>query len=153
MCIWMRKSIPRCFGKAIKPLKKSNICGRNSCDLRQVYSLVLAEWILEINFPDPGSENNSLSFGRERRGSARYSSVGITSDPRITWRWVLKIPVQPDSLSKMPSLSLSYRPLFSLWYIVYFHFTTFWKPVSLFLCHYLYLIAFRYIITDEATYR
>lgn len=47
--------------------KRSNICGRNSSALRQVYSLVLAGWIPEINFPDPGSENNSLSFVRETR--------------------------------------------------------------------------------------
>lgn len=65
----MRKSISRCFGRPIKWLKKkrSNICGRNSSALRQVYSLVLAGWIPEINFPDPGSENNSLSFVRETR--------------------------------------------------------------------------------------
>lgn len=53
--------------KTVKKKKKSNICGRNSSALRQVYSLVLAGWIPEINFPDPGSENNSLSFVRETR--------------------------------------------------------------------------------------
>lgn len=56
------------FWQADKTVKKkSNICGRNSSALRQVYSLVLAGWIPEINFPDPGSENNSLSFVRETR--------------------------------------------------------------------------------------
>lgn len=53
--------------KMVKKKKKSNICGCNSSALRQVYSLVLAGWIPEINFPDPGSENNSLSFVRETR--------------------------------------------------------------------------------------
>lgn len=118
----MRKSISRCFGRPIKPWrrrrkKKCNICGRNSSALRQVYSLVLAGWIPEINFPDQGSENNSLSFVKGDETRPRYSSVGITSDPRIIWRWVLEIPVQPDSLSETPSLSLSllltlFLPLF-----------------------------------------
>lgn len=108
----MRKSISRCFGRPIKPWrrrrkKKCNICGRNSSALRQVYSLVLAGWIPEINFPDQGSENNSLSFVKGDETRPRYSSVGITSDPRIIWRWVLEIPVQPDSLSETPSLPLS----------------------------------------------
>lgn len=55
------------FWQTDKTVKKSNICRYNSSALRQVYSFLLAGWIPEINFPDPGSENNSLSFVKERK--------------------------------------------------------------------------------------
>lgn len=100
--------------------KKSNICGRNSSALRQVYSLVLAGWIPEINFPDPGSENNSLSFVRE----TRLGPIFISGDNLWPQNHMTLSAGDPgaarqsvwDAISLFPTLSLpcvSLSPTFS----------------------------------------
>lgn len=103
---WMRNSISAWFffGSPIKLFKKTSVIFVDVTLLLETGLQSCAGRMDSWNKLSRAWEWKQLPFFCEG-DETRYSSVGITSDLWIIWRWALEIPLQPDSLSETPTLS------------------------------------------------
>lgn len=112
-CTWMWNSISAwIFGSPIKLFKKTSVIFVDVTLLLETGLQSRAGRMDSWNKLSRAWEWKQLPFFCEG-DETRYSSVGITSDLWIIWRWVLEIPLQPDSLSETPTLSLSLHNTYS----------------------------------------